>query len=207
MKKLVQLGILVISFVLFSIGCGKSTEEETPQQKLYPVSINGSEVKVGETTVQTLLDAGLKVTVSESSADFSDITQYEIDPNQELEANTYYSGGTVWISDSIFAHISVATEEACKMGDGVIARLEFSMVNASKEELDNILFDGVPVSEITREKAEEMCPDFTGDEVMWLQYGTDYKYDLNFSMEDGHMTGFSIEKEYDVDWLSNESGQ
>ncbi len=81
------------------------------------------------------------------------------------------------------------------------------MVNASKEELDNILFDGVPVSEITREKAEEMCPDFTGDEVMWLQYGTDYKYDLNFSTEDGHMTGFSIEKEYDVDWLSNESGQ
>lgn len=205
MKKFVQLGILVMSLTLFGIGCGKDAKEETPKQKLYPVSINGSEIRVGETTVQTLIDAGLKVTVSESSDDFSDITQYEIDPEQELEANTYYSGGTVWISDSIFAHISVATEKACRMGDGVIARLEFSMVSAPKEELDKILFDGVPVSEMTREKAEEMCPDFTGDEVMWLQYGTDYKYDLNFDMTDGHMTGFAVEKEYDVDWLGNEN--
>ena len=55
--------------------------------------------------MQTLLDAGFKVTVSDSSADFSEITQFEIDPEQELEANTYYSGGSVWITDSIFANI------------------------------------------------------------------------------------------------------
>ncbi len=111
MKKLVQLGALIMSLTLFAAGCGKE-EEKTPAQKLYPVSINGSEIKVGETKVQTLLDAGFKVTVSDSSADFSEITQFEIDPEQELEANTYYSGGSVWITDSIFANISVATEEA-----------------------------------------------------------------------------------------------
>ncbi len=204
MKKLVQLGALIMSLTLFAAGCGKE-EEKTPAQKLYPVSINGSEIKVGETKVQTLLDAGLKVTVSDSSADFSEITQFEIDPEQELEANTYYSGGSVWITDSIFANISVATEEACRMGDAVIARLEFSLAAASDEELAKIAFDGAPVNEITREKAGEMCPDFTGDENMWLQYGTDYKYDLNFDA-DGKMIKFAVEKEYDVDWLQNNGG-
>ncbi len=59
MKKLVQLGALIMSLTLFAAGCGKE-EEKTPAQKLYPVSINGSEIKVGETKVQTLLMLGLK---------------------------------------------------------------------------------------------------------------------------------------------------
>ena len=34
------------------------------------------------------------------------INEYEIDPELELEANMYYSGGSVWITDSTFMHIS-----------------------------------------------------------------------------------------------------
>lgn len=201
MKKLAKLGLILIAVAALAAGCGK--KEEEPAQKLYPVSINGSEIRVGETTVKTLTDAGFKVTVSESSDDFSDITQFEIDPEQQLEANTYYSGGAVWISDSVFARISVATEEEVKMGDAVIARLEFSFAGASQEDLSKISFDGVPVNEITREKAEEMCPDFSGDEIMWLQYGKDYKYDLIFDTE-GKMTGVTVERNYDIDWLKED---
>lgn len=198
MKKLVKSGIVIIMIMMLAGGCGK--KEETQKQKLYPVSINGTEIRVGETTVQSLTDAGLRITVSESTEDFSDISHFEIDPDQQLEANTYYSGGTIWISDSLFAFISVATgDEAVTMGDAVIARLEFNMANAGDDELSGIQFDGVPVSEITREKAEEMCPDFSGDEHMWLQYGLDYKYDLNFDST-GKMISFAIERKYDVDW-------
>ncbi len=38
------------------------------------------------------------------------------------------------------------------------------------------------------------------DEVMWLKYGLEYKYDLNFDMTSGQMTKFSASREYDVDW-------
>ena len=202
MKKTWKIGLLLTLFMLLAAaGCGKK-EEEAAKQKLIPVALNGTEIRVGETKVQALLDAGFKVTVSDSTEDLSEITQYEIEPEQDLEASTYYSGGTVWISDSVFAHISVATEEAVKMKDAVIARLEFSMPNAEEKDLESIVLDGVPVAEFTREKAGEMYPDFTGDENMWLQYGTDYKYDLLFSQE-GKMTGFTLEKEYDVDWTGN----
>lgn len=205
MKKLVMSGMIMIAALLLAAGCGKKEEQE--QQKLYPVSINGSEIRVGETTVQTLTDAGLKITVSQSTEDLSDISHYELDPDQQLEANTYYSGGSIWISDSVFAHISVATgDEAVTMGDAVIARLEFDLAGAGEEDLSGIQFDGVPVSELTREKAGEMCPDFSGDENMWLQYGPDYKYDLNFDSE-GKMIKLSIEKEYDVDWTQNSGNE
>lgn len=48
--------------------------------------------------------------------------------------------------------------------------------------------------------AGEKYPDWTGDEVMWLHYGLDYKYDLNFDISTGKMTKFIIEWTYDVDW-------
>ena len=109
MKKTWKIGLLLtLLMLLAAAGCGKK-EEEAAKQKLIPVALNGTEIRVGETKVQALLDAGFKVTVSDSTEDLSEITQYEIEPEQDLEASTYYSGGTVWISDSVFAHISVAT--------------------------------------------------------------------------------------------------
>lgn len=72
-----------------------------------------------------------------------------------LEANSYYSGGAVWISDSVFALISFVTdEEPIPMGEAVIARLEFSMVSEDDPAvLGAIAIDGVPVTELNREKA------------------------------------------------------
>ena len=69
-----------------------------------------------------------------------------------------------------------------------------------KSVLENISFDGVPVTELTQKKAAEKYPDWTGNEVMWLHYGLEYKYDLVFDISSGALTGFTVTRVYDVDW-------
>ena len=157
---------------------------------------------MGETTVQALLDQGLNVGWVDENYE-----RVDVDPSMELEPNSYYTGGSIRLNDNIFAQISFVTEEeAIPLGEAVIARLEFYMHSEDDPAvLSKIEFDGVPVTELTREKAGEMYPDWTGDEVMWLKYGLEYKYDLNFDMTSGQMTKFSVEREYDVDWSGDNS--
>ena len=197
---------LLVSMTAFA-GCsellgGESSKEE---ETLYPVSVNGREIRVGETTMQTLLDAGYEVTVSEWTEDHSDIEEYEVDPEQLLDADSYYSGGSVWLSESSFAHVSFVTNETpVKLSGAVIARMEFNLgAEESTDLLEKLQINGVPVTEITREKAEEMFPDFTGNEGMWLKYGLDYKYDLNFDSATGRLMKFSVERSYDVDYTED----
>lgn len=209
LKRCSMVGAFLVLSAMLVTGCsngGKGSEaEEVLEDPVYPVTLDGSEILIGETTVQTLLDKGLRITVSEMSENY-EITHYEIDPEAELEANSYYSGGSVWITDKVFANISIVTdEENVKMGDAVIAYLEFSLSDEDATGLDKILFNGVSVAELSREKAGEMFPDFTGDENMWFSPAsiTDYKYFMAFN-SDGRMTKFSVEKKYDVDWSGEE---
>ena len=166
-KKRYIIGLILTALVLMTAGCASGEkEEEKAEEVLYPVSIDGTEIFVGETTVQALLDKGFKVTVSEMTAD-KQINEYEIDPEEMLEANSYYSGASIWLTDSSFAHVSLATdEENIRMGDAVIAYMEFSLSATDRTGLDKIAFNGVPVTELTREKAGEVFPDFTGDQNM-----------------------------------------
>ena len=204
MKKHLATVLAILFGIVLITGCGQSKEPEAeaPSETLYPITINDVEIRVGETTVQALLDQGLNITVSEmGSGGVSDITTYEVDPETDLEPNSYYSGASIWISDTIFAHISMATdEETVKLGEATIARLEFSMVSATPEERSVVTFNGVPVGEISEEKAHEMFPDFTAFDNGMLQYGLEYSYSLTFSPEDHMLYNFYVEKEYDVDW-------
>lgn len=209
LKKCGMAGVLLVLSVMLTTGCsngGKDSEaEEASADPVYAVTLDGSDIIIGETTVQTLLDKDLKITVSEMSEDY-EITQYEIDPEAELEANSYYTGGTVWITDTVFANISIVTdEENIRMGDAVIAYLEFSMRDEDASGLDKILFNNIPVTELSREKAGEAFPDFTGDENMWFSPSSvsDYKYFMAFD-SNGRMTKFSVERKYDVDWSGEE---
>lgn len=71
-KKINIMALLLTVLVMMTAGCAsgeKAKEEEKPEAVLYPVSIDGTEIRVGETTVQALLDKGLKVTVSEMTPD------------------------------------------------------------------------------------------------------------------------------------------
>lgn len=211
MKKWSITGLLLIFFIASITGCSGETKADEPsaevKEPLYPVSIDGTEILIGETTVQTLLDKGFKMTVSELTPD-NEYYEYEIDPEAELEANSYYTGASIWITDSVFANISIVTdEEVIRMGDAVIAYLEFSLISAEEDDLKRISFNGVPVSELDREKAGEVFPDFTGDDIMWFSPSSmrEYEYYMGFSTQDeGKLKKFSVEKKYDVDWSSGE---
>lgn len=188
--------VLALALAVCALGACGAEKEEKEEETLYPVALKGAEVRVGETTVQALLDEGLKITWTDENYE-----SVEVDPSAMLEENSYYTGGNVWISDSVFANISFVTEDAVPLGQAVVARLEFHLYGEEDQSvLEQIGFDGVPVTQWTREMAGEKYPDWTGDEVMWLHYGLDYKYDLNFDMSTGKMTQFSVEREYDVDW-------
>lgn len=206
MKKLFQTGAAFLAALMLLAGCGSNAEEskeEEPSEILYPVSINGTEILLGETTVQALLDAGFRITVSEMSPD-NKITEYEIDPNTQLDAYAYYSGASIWITDSTFAHISMVTDEnRVLLGEAVIASLEFYLGSDDEESMKNISFNNVPLAELDRDRAGEMFPDFTASETFVLKYGLDYDYSLSFNPETGKINKFSLSKDYDVDWNSN----
>lgn len=193
--------LLLTVLLLCLSACGKedggSSQGGGNDDVLLPISINGKEIRVGETTVQTLLDEGLDVSWVDDS--YNRIT---VDPATQLEANAYYTGGSIKVSDNMSFTISFTTgEEEVSLGQAVIARLELTMATENdKSVLETISFDGVPVTELTQKKAVEKYPDWTGNETMWLHYGLDYKYDLNFDISTGYLNKFAVERTYDVDW-------
>lgn len=192
---------LLAALMLLVSACSQDDSENSKKEEevLLPISVNGQEIRVGETTVQTLLDEGLDVSWVDDN--YERIT---VDPTTQLEANAYYTGGSIKVTDNMSFSISLATdEEAVPLGQAVIARLELNMASEDDESvLKTISFDGVPVTELTREKAGDKYPDWTGDENMWLHYGLDYKYDLIFNNATGKLSGFTVERTYDVDWNS-----
>lgn len=205
MKKAVS-SIVCLAMMLslvFLPGCSEAggSSSEASGETLLPITINGAEIRVGETTVQSLLDKGIEVSWVDENYE-----RNVVDPAQELEANAYYSGGNIEISEHVFANISFVTdEEPIPLGQAIIARLEVHLISEDDQSvLEKIEFDGVPATELTREKAGEKYPDWTGDEVMWLKYGLEYSYDLNFDMTSGQLTQFTVERKYDVDWTGGD---
>ena len=193
--------LMLAALMLFLSACGGddggNSQDGGTEDVLLPISINGKEIRVGETTVQTLLDEGFDV--SWVDEDYNRIT---VDPDTQLEANSYYTGGSIKVTDTMHFSISFATdEEEVSLGQAVIARLELTMAaEDDKSVLETISFDGMPVTELTQEKAAEKYPDWAGNEVMWLHYGLEYKYDLNFDISTGYLNKFAVERTYDVDW-------
>ena len=199
-KKNRSLLCLMLAVLMLSLSaCGANddgADQEDNTEVLLPISINDKEIKVGDTTLQTLLDEGFEVSWVDEN--YERIT---IDPSTQLEANSYYTGGSIKVSDDLSFMISLATDEEVPLGQAVIARLEATLATETdKSILEKIAFDGVPVTELTQEKAAEKYPDWTGNEVMWLHYGLEYKYDLNFDMSTGYLNKFAVERTYDVDW-------
>ena len=199
-KKNRSLLCLMLAVLMLSLSaCGANddgADQEDNTEVLLPISINDKEIKVGETTLQTLLDEGFEISWVDEN--YERIT---IDPSTQLEANSYYTGGSIKVSDDLSFMISLATDEEVPLGQAVIARLEATLATETdKSILEKIAFDGVPVTELTQEKAAEKYPDWTGNEVMWLHYGLEYKYDLNFDVSTGYLNKFAVERTYDVDW-------
>lgn len=195
---------LALALLLALAGCADNSSsafEPEVQEPLYPLSIGETEILVGETKLQALLDAGFAVTWSEMDAN-NQITEHTVDPSEMLEPMSYYSGGSVWITEHVFAHIAFVTEEeAIPLGEAVIARVE---VNFSYDDADNraagVKFNGIPYEDLTREKAGEVFPDFTGDDNMWFSPASMRNYDYGVYYANGSLNKITVEREYDVDW-------
>lgn len=201
--------LLALLLTLSLAGCAEQHSEESVsevEEPLYSVSVNGTEILVGETRIQALLDAGYEIAWSEMiQGTPPQIQEYTLDPEMQLERNSYYSGAHVTISDHFSVLISFVTEQAVPLKDAVIARMEFSFSRGENDsELSDIIFNGVSVPDMTREKAGEIFPDFMGDSAMWFSTGLkNYEYFMGFNSNTGELIKFSVERKYDVDWSSN----
>ena len=81
-KARAPISLLLAALMLFLPACSQEDgQDEKTEEVLLPISINGKEIKVGETTVQTLLDEGLEVSWVDEN--YERIT---VDPATELEA-------------------------------------------------------------------------------------------------------------------------
>ena len=199
-RKTRSLFCFLLAFMFLLTGCQKensvSDEDKESTEVLLPVGINGTEIKVGETTIQSLLDQGLEISWVDE-----DYNRIIVDPTTELEPKTYYTGGSINLSDNVFFKVSFVTDKKkVPLGEAVIAYIELHALQSEQTILDQITFDGVPIKELTQKKAVEKYPKWSGDEIMWLNYGLDYKYLLTFDISSGNMTGFTVERNYDVDW-------
>lgn len=200
-KKIRSLLCFMMAVLMLSLtACSTSdegSEDKEATEVLLPVSIGGIEIKVGETTIQSLMDQGLEISWVDE-----EYNRIIVDPTTELEAKTYYTGGSIDLSDNVFFKVSFVTDKKkVPLGEAVIAYIELHVLpDADQSLLDQIAFDGVPFKEMTQKKAVEKYSDWSGDEIMWLNYGTDYKYLLTFDIATGDLTGFTVERKYDVDW-------
>ena len=140
-KKMRSLLCLALTALMLLLpACSQEEKEEAPEEVLLPISFNGKEIRVGETTVQTLLDEGLDVSWVDEN--YERIT---VDPTMQLEPKSYYTGGSIKVTNRMSFSISFATEdEAVTLGEAVIARLELNMAaEDDKDVLKNISFDGM----------------------------------------------------------------
>lgn len=198
MKKILLSGFAFILFVTLLTGCSKKEEETLPEplmlaQHSVPVVIDDLEIIVGTTTLQPLLDADLPIIVSEWVDDH--VEEREIDSNETLAAGTSMTEISFWITDSVFARISVeAGESDIRMGDATISRLALHLSHLTDTLPDYIFIDGVSITELSRTRAAQMFPDFEQDDLSIMQQGEDYRCTLMFSPGTYALYQFSLVK-------------
>ena len=205
MKKRLLKEIVLLLTILLLTGCSEQqaksqktaplldTSTFTLNEHPIPVSIQGTEILVGETTLQTLLDAKLPIVVSEWTG--SDVLEREADPNEILSANSNFTDLSCWITDATFARISIeAGAKDTRMGDAVITRLELHLSHHADTLPDSITIDGVPLPEITRSKTGRMFPYFEQSNLSISLQGANYDCNLLFSPKTYVLYQFSLEK-------------
>lgn len=170
------------------IGCGAGKEE------IYPLSVDGTEITLDQTTVQTLYDAGFEISVMDTST--GSVQWYAIEEDMPLDADSVYTGIYIGKGDERYASIGVVTEDACEMKDGVI----YSLTSA-EDGLDKIAIASVLLTDLTEEKALEIEKKLGANEY-YQSYVTDKKI-LRITRENGAtgaVTKLEVEVRYDIDY-------
>lgn len=214
MIKAYKKGLVLILSVVLLTGCSPTPEPEpviatqplpqsdtsqfTLQEHVVPVVIKDTEIRVGETKLQTLLDQDIKVMIPVVKN--HEVKKRVLDPEEMLAANTSYTEAFFWIEDSIFIHLSIeAKDEDIPMKEAVITRLELHLSHDKNILPDDVLVNGIPVTELTMTKAVEIFPDYKERDLSLTQRGLDYKCTLLFSPETQILYQFALINAFDLE--------
>lgn len=184
MKRKIALAAAAAAVFLTAAGCGGGKEE------IYPLSVDGTEITLDQTTMQTIYDAGFEVSVMDTS--IGSVQWYEVEADMPLDADSVYTGIYIGKGGEPYAVIGVVTEEACAVRDGVV----YSFMSAEGG-LDKISIASVPLAELTGEKALEIEERLKAGED-GQSYVTDSRI-LRITRESGAVTELEVEVRYDID--------
>ncbi len=163
------------------------------KDKAYPVSVDGTEIIVGETTMGALYDAGYTIVAYGGSESM------EIDATEQLEADSYYSQVFAKKGDENLVMLAVVTEKnAIPISEAVIADVEFF----SEEGLAKASFDGVALADLSLDTLKEHVSGISVDEEAGLASMAGNNYTLFVYFENGKVTSLEMKKNYDVDYSS-----
>lgn len=187
MKKIIKL-FMVIFVCMGLSGCAGNGGD-----KAYPITMEGTEVIVGETTVGTLIDAGF--TIREIS--YSD--DNEITGDTMLEKNSYYTGYYVDKDDTEYCSIAIVTDNKdIPIAEAIIAKVQID--SELSHFIDNTTFDGVKLPDLTIDAAQEHIAgsEKSDDNSSVYLSGANYFVDVNFNNDS--FTELEIKRKYDVDY-------
>lgn len=184
MKKLVCL-FLGIIMCMSVTACGALGTD-----KVYPVKFDDTEILVGETKVSVLLDNGFIL---------QEIRGGELDKEQPLEKNSYYSGIDVIKDDVQYAMISIVSEKKdIPLSEAIIAQI---IIKPSLEHaIERASLAGVALPDLTADvfkehiAGSEMYDDGTGVFCAGEQYTFRAYY------EDGNLTEVNAVRNYSVEY-------
>lgn len=195
MKKMVkQLAALVVGIALsLSLAACSSSKDV-----VYPVTLDGTEIIVGETTLSTLYDAGYTIMALNIGTKMGST---ELDASFELDANSYFTGLYAKKGDVKMATLAIVTDsKAVPASEAVIGTVK---VNSELDHpMDKATFDGVTISELTAETTKEHVPDSTIRDDGSAAYLHGDKYSIQVDFENGVPISLEMKRKYDVDYTS-----
>lgn len=195
MKKMVkQLATLVVGLAL----CLSLAACSSSKDVVYPVTLDGTEIIVGETTLSTLYDAGYTIVALNIGTKMGSA---ELEASFELDANSYFTGLYVKKGDVKMATLAIVTDsKAVPASEAVIGTVK---VNSELDHpMDKATFDGVTISELTAETTKEHVPDGTIRDDGSAVYLHGKKYSIQVDFENGVPISLEMKRKYDVDYTS-----
>ena len=186
-----RLAWIVAGLLLFALvpGCGKEKDE------IYPLTVDGTEIMLDQTTMQEIFDAGFTVSVRDDSS--GSVQWYEIEADMMLDAESVYKGIYIGKNDERYALISVVTEDACQVRDSVVYALK-----STEEGIGKIAISSVLLTDLTEEKAKKIESNLKADGLC-TSYVTD-SIILRIARENGTtgaVTELEVEVRYDIEYL------
>lgn len=184
----------VIAFLMAGLVC-LGVSGCSAGDKAYPITVDGTDILVGETTISTLIDAGF--TIRELS--YSD--DNEITGDTMLEKNSYYSGLYAYKEDIKYCTIEIVTDKKdVPLAEAVIAKVIIK--DDLSHTIGDSMFDGVKLTEMTVETAQEHIEGskLSEDNLSVSLSGSKYFVSIHFD-ENGFLD-LEMKCKYDVDYRS-----